>query len=154
MKYVLEFGPEDKTVDGKSLENERDAAVLQSQMLSRRPLTDQEKEFSRLLIKSQRDSEKDILKQLAQLFTKAERSLDVMVEVQDLLREIKSAPPSWVVKQREIDIFRKGFAQIKEEVPAAWFSYADIFRQIKEPVRKSEEQADSKPTKRKDAENE
>lgn len=136
-QYVIEFGPMDKTVDGKSVAEAIERLVKHNSLLLKRELTDQEASDLRESVVGQAENEKSILIACLESYLAKKHDLSTMTEVSDIVREIRDSVVQVELTTHEIDLIKNGMEGIAEEqmrkMAPAWARYGKLFAQLASP---------------------
>ncbi|MFH1740425.1 MAG: hypothetical protein ABIH23_15560 [bacterium] len=126
---VIRFGPDDKTVEGITIDESIERAIVANAVRLGRPLKDSEEQMIREGTAGARKNEKGILEMLCENYLNVKKDIGTIVELQDMIREIKDSEDHLNLTKHEVDIFLESLKKL-EKVPPQWLGYADLFRQL------------------------
>lgn len=160
--FKLKFSPGTHNVDGVSMdeapENEAAKMSLIKLQSTGKELTEKEAEFAKKGARSKRDQEKNILQILIHAaagmtenkpMARYNKLLRLAARVEDVDKNVEPDQDCFVeVESEEIEIIRKGVAEIKER-PMWWRKCIEIFDQLENPEEIKESEStligDAKP---------
>jgi hypothetical protein len=133
--YEITFGPSDKSVTGESIADLLERRIFELGMAFERALSDIEKKSVRDSLQTQCEAEKSILIELCQTYASNSQNLSAMVDMQDVVKEIKSAVGCFTIL--DVDLKKiasdENFKKIEPRALRTWMPYQDLLLQIKNP---------------------
>ena len=134
--FEIKFGPKNKIVTGETISDALVSQKKEYELKLGRELTKEECSNLTDAIVSQEKNEKGILCELCQIYASNNQSIDTLIDMQDIVKEIKSAEGVFRILETDLAKIKSDevMKKVRPEQFRVWMLYTDLFLQIKNPV--------------------